>query len=133
MNLEPGPAEIFWQAAPFLLHTQSPSSEVCFQPTGSCVSQALSAAFPPKSRFRALGSVRALSPKTRRVGQLLSVGCRAFLTGGCLPTHAAQPGKSLAESVAGQRTSVSPGEDSAGISHVDLGFPGGSSPPLAGI
>lgn len=50
MNLEPGPAEIFWQAAPSLLR-----SEVCFQPTGSCVSQALGAAFPNSPSLQRAG------------------------------------------------------------------------------
>lgn len=40
---------------------------------------------------------------------------------------AAQPGKALAGSVAGQRTTAAPGEDGAGISHEDLGLLRGSS------
>lgn len=51
-------------------------SEVCFQLTGSCVSRPLSAAFPPKSCSRALGSVCSQSPKTPSAALR---GCRAFL------------------------------------------------------
>lgn len=86
-------------------------SKVCFQPTGSCVSRPLSAAFPPKSRSRALGSVCSQSPE---LCQLLSEG--------------AEPSCSSArEASAGQRTAVASGEGGAGSSHEDLGLLRGSS------
>ncbi|RLV90662.1 hypothetical protein DV515_00014332 [Chloebia gouldiae] len=64
---------------------------------------------------RALGSACSQSPET--------VSCSPRVQS----FPAAQPGKPLAESVAGQRTTVAPGEDGAGINHEDLGLLEGSS------
>lgn len=90
-------------------------SEVCFQPTGSCVSRPRRC-LPSKELFQDFGKCVFPIPKD-------SVSCSPRVQS----FPAAQPGKPLAGSVAGQRTTVAPGEDSAGISHEDLGLLGGSS------
>lgn len=111
-----------------------PGSEVSCQLTGSCLSQALSIAVPASPSLpRAVpGLWEVCAPSCQGHADPLSRSWWGAELSSAAAAALHMQLSLLAGSLAVQGTRVSPGENGAGVNHVDLDFPGGSSAPFVG-